>query len=106
MEGRGATWSREALGGLTTFAAMAYILAVNPAILKDAGMEQAALVTATALAAAAGSVLMAMWRNYPIAQAPGMGLNVFFTYEICLRMDVPWQGPWAWCFGMEYCSWS
>lgn len=86
------TPSREIIGGLTTFAAMAYILAVNPAILKDAGMEPAALVTATALAAVAGTVLMALMSNYPIAQAPGMGINVFFTYEICMRMQVPWQG--------------
>lgn len=92
LESRGTTCSREIVGGLTTFAAMAYILAVNPAILKEAGMGQAALVTATALAAAAGTALMAMMSNYPIAQAPGMGLNIFFTYEICLRMNVPWQG--------------
>ena len=92
LKANGTTPSREAIGGVTTFAAMAYILAVNPAILKDAGMEQAALVTATALAAAAGTALMALMTNYPIAQAPGMGLNVFFTYEICLRMGVPWQG--------------
>ncbi len=92
LEKNGTTLSREVIGGVTTFAAMAYILAVNPAILKDTGMEHAALVTATALAAALGTALMALMSNYPIAQAPGMGINVFFTYEICLRMGVPWQG--------------
>ncbi len=92
LKSNGTTPAREVIGGVTTFAAMAYILAVNPAILKDTGMDQAALVTATALAAVAGTVLMALMSNYPIAQAPGMGINVFFTYEICLRMEVPWQG--------------
>lgn len=71
---------------------MAYILAVNPAILKDTGMDAAALVTATALSAAAGTLLMAALTNYPIALAPGMGLNALFTYEICLGLGVPWQG--------------
>ncbi|MCF6313886.1 MAG: NCS2 family permease [Verrucomicrobiales bacterium] len=90
--------AREVMGGLTTFAAMAYILAVNPAILKDTGMDHAALVTATALAAAVGTALMGLMSNYPIAQAPGMGINVFFTYEICLRMGVAWQGALAMVF--------
>ena len=87
----GSTVSREIGAGLTTFAAMAYILAVNPAILKDAGMDAAALVTATALSAAIGTLLMALFTNYPVALAPGMGLNALFTYEICLGLGVPWQ---------------
>ena len=84
------TGRRELLAGLTTFAAMSYILAVNPLVLSKAGMDPAALVTATALAAAFMSALMALLTNYPIALAPGMGLNAFFTYTICLQQHVPW----------------
>lgn len=84
---------REAGAGLATFAAMAYILAVNPAILSDGtGMDQGALVTATALASAFGTLLMALLARLPIALAPGMGLNAFFTYEICGRLGVSWEG--------------
>jgi AGZA family xanthine/uracil permease-like MFS transporter len=82
---------REIQAGLTTFAAMAYILAVNPSILADAGMDRAALVTVTALSAAAATALMALLTNYPLALAPGMGVNSFFTYTICLGAGVPWQ---------------
>lgn len=83
--------AREAQAGLTTFAAMAYILAVNPSILADAGMDRAALVTVTALSAAVATALMALLTNYPIALAPGMGINSFFTYTICIGAGVPWQ---------------
>lgn len=92
------TVATEILAGLTTFAAMAYILAVNPAILSITGMDAAALVTATALSAAIGSVLMGLLTNYPIALAPGMGLNAFFTFTICGQMEVPWQGALAMVF--------
>lgn len=92
------TARREIVAGVTTFAAMAYILAVNPAILANTGMDAGALVTATAIASALGCVLMALLTNYPIALAPGMGLNAFFTYEICLGMNVPWQGALAMVF--------
>ena len=85
------TAARELQAGLTTFAAMAYILAVNPSILADAGMDRAALVTVTALSAAAATALMAVLTNYPLALAPGMGINSFFTYTICLGAGVPWQ---------------
>ena len=85
------TPAREVQAGLTTFAAMAYILAVNPSILADAGMDRAALVTVTALSAAAATALMALFTNYPLALAPGMGVNSFFTYTICLGAGVPWQ---------------
>jgi AGZA family xanthine/uracil permease-like MFS transporter len=68
---------REIQAGLTTFAAMAYILAVNPSILADAGMDRAALVTVTALSAAAATALMALLTNYPLALAPGMGVNLW-----------------------------
>src|SRR5215204_2009754 len=85
------TPARELQAGFTTFAAMAYILAVNPSILADAGMDRAALVTVTALSAAAATTLMALLTNYPIALAPGMGVNSFFTYTICIGSGVPWQ---------------
>lgn len=87
----GTTVSREVQAGLTTFTAMAYILAVNPLILKDAGMPQAALVTVTALTAAISTLIMAFMTNFPLALAPGMGINAYFTYTICLGAGVPWQ---------------
>jgi len=87
----GTTPGRELLAGLTTFMAMAYILAVNPAILKDAGMPEPALVTATALGAAIATALMAVATNFPLALAPGMGINAFFAYTICIGMGIPWQ---------------
>ena len=85
------TPGREVQAGLTTFAAMAYILAVNPLILKDAGMPQAALVTVTAITAAVSTALMAFMTNFPLALAPGMGINAYFTYTVCLGAGVPWQ---------------
>jgi AGZA family xanthine/uracil permease-like MFS transporter len=84
------TVGRELQAGLTTFAAMAYILAVNPAILANTGMDKAALVTVTALTAAVATFLMALLTNYPIALAPGMGINAFFTFTICGARGVPW----------------
>ncbi|HUR57337.1 MAG TPA: NCS2 family permease [Opitutaceae bacterium] len=85
------TVGRELAAGLTTFAAMAYILAVNPAILANTGMDKAALVTVTALTAAISTLLMALLTNYPIALAPGMGINAYFTFTICGARGVPWQ---------------
>ncbi|HTH48949.1 MAG TPA: NCS2 family permease [Candidatus Limnocylindria bacterium] len=85
------TLRRELVAGLTTFAAMAYILAVNPGILGLTGMDRGALITATALASALMTALMALATNYPIALAPGMGLNAFFTFGLCLGAKVPWQ---------------
>ena len=85
------TVGREIQAGLTTFAAMAYILAVNPDILSATGMDKAALVTVTAITAAVATTIMAFMTNYPIALAPGMGINAFFTYTICLSRHVPWQ---------------
>jgi adenine/guanine/hypoxanthine permease len=89
--GHGTTARREVIGGLTTFAAMAYILAVNPLILSKTGMDAGALVTATAFSAALMTCALALLTNYPIALAPGMGLNAFFTFTICLQKHVPWQ---------------
>src|ERR1051325_7587907 len=85
------TPAREMQAGLTTFAAMAYILAVNPSILSATGMDKAALVTVTALTAAVATLLMALLTNYPIALAPGMGINAFFTFTIVMGKGVPWQ---------------
>lgn len=90
FEGHGTTSRREITGGLTTFAAMAYILAVNPLILAKTGMDAGALVTATAFSAALMTCALALLTNYPIALAPGMGLNAFFTFTICLQKQVPW----------------
>jgi len=81
----------EALAGVTTFLAMVYITVVNPTILADAGMDFGAVFVATCLAAAVGSVLMGVLGNYPIALAPGMGQNAFFSYVIVLGMGYPWQ---------------
>jgi AGZA family xanthine/uracil permease-like MFS transporter len=87
----GATWRTEILAGFTTFMTMAYIVFVNPAILSQTGMPLAAVTAATCLSAAAGSLLMGGLANYPIALAPGMGLNAYFTYTVVKGMDVPWE---------------
>ena len=87
----GTTIGRELQAGATTFAAMAYILAVNPAILAAAGMPQAALITVTALTAAVSTLLMGFLTNYPLALAPGMGINAYFAFTVCLGLGVPWQ---------------
>lgn len=91
LERHGTTPGREIQAGLTTFAAMAYVLAVNPVILADCGMDRAALVTVTGLTAAVSTLLMAAMTNYPLALAPGMGINAFFAYSICLGRGVPWS---------------
>ena len=76
----------EVLAGITTFMTMAYILVVNPGILSDAGMDFGAVFTATALAAAIGTLVMALYANLPFALAPGMGLNAFFAYYVVLQL--------------------
>lgn len=81
----------EILAGLTTFLTMAYILFVNPSILGETGMDKGAVFVATCLAAAIGSATMGLIANYPIALAPGMGLNAFFTYTVVLSMGHTWQ---------------
>ncbi len=88
---RHSTLHKEILAGMTTFLAMAYITVVNPSILSDAGMDFGAVFVATCLAAAIGSVLMGILGNYPIALAPGMGQNAFFTYAVVLGMGHSWQ---------------
>ena len=87
----GTNWRIEILAGVTTFLTMAYIVLVNPAILSASGMPLAAVTAATCLSAAFGSILMGVVARYPIALAPGMGLNAYFTYTVCLHMHIPWQ---------------
>lgn len=81
----------EVMAGITTFMAMAYILAVNPSILGTTGMDQGAVFTATALSAIAGTFLMVLFSNYPFALAPGMGLNAYFAYTVCGSMGYSWE---------------
>lgn len=81
----------EVLAGITTFMTMAYILAVNPSIMAEAGMDQGAVFTATAVAALVGTLLMALFANYPFALAPGMGLNAYFAYTVVLGMGYSWE---------------
>lgn len=81
----------ESIGGLTTFLTMAYITVVNPSILAEAGMDFGAVFVATCIAAAFGSIIMGLHANYPIAQAPGMGQNAFFTFGVVLGMGHSWQ---------------
>ena len=87
----GTNWRREILAGCTTFVTMAYIIFVNPAILADAGMPKPATTAATCLAAAFGSIAMGLFARYPIALAPGMGLNAYFTYSVVQGLGVSWQ---------------
>ena len=91
LEEHGTTVRTELLAGLTTFLTMAYILFVNPSILGDAGMPKDAVFVATCLIAALGTLVMALYANYPIALAPGMGLNAYFAYVVVLGMGYTWQ---------------
>jgi AGZA family xanthine/uracil permease-like MFS transporter len=104
FEERGTNLKRESLAGLTTFLSMAYILFVNPHILSATGMDTEAVFVATALAAAIGTLIMGLYANYPIAQAPGMGLNAFFTFSVVLGMGIPWQTALAgvFCSGLIF----
>src|SRR3984893_18433804 len=81
----------ELLAGATTFVTLAYILFVNPNILKDAGMPLEATFAATCVASAFSTLVMGLYANYPIAVAPGMGLNAYFTYAVVIGMRLPWQ---------------
>lgn len=87
----GTNWRTELLAGVTTFVTMAYIIFVHPSILHEAGMPFAGVVAATCLSAGAGSILMGGFARYPIALAPGMGLNAYFKYVVVKGMGVPWQ---------------
>jgi AGZA family xanthine/uracil permease-like MFS transporter len=92
---RATSLPQEMIAGATTFAAMVYIIAVNPAIMANAGMDRSDLVIATALAAIFGSVMMGLLANLPLAVAPAMGSNVIFTFVIVKQMGAPWQGALA-----------
>ena len=85
------TVKTEVIAGITTFLTMAYIIFVNPSILSEAGMDYGAVFVATCVAAAVGCLVMGLWANYPIALAPGMGLNAFFTYGVVLGMGYSWE---------------
>ncbi|EAT11325.1 NCS2 family permease [Bermanella marisrubri] len=87
----GTTPKTEVIAGFTTYLTMAYIIFVNPAILADAGMDKGAVFVATCIAAAIGCFIMGFWANLPVALAPGMGLNAFFTYGVVLGMGHDWQ---------------
>ncbi len=87
----GTTPRTEVIAGITTFLTMAYIIFVNPSILGDAGMPKDAVFVATCLIAALGSAIMGLYANYPIAMAPGMGLNAYFAYAVVLHMGFTWQ---------------
>ena len=91
LAAHGTNWRTEILAGFTTFITMAYIIFVNPAILHETGMPLAAVTAATCISAAVGSFLMGGLARYPIALAPGMGLNAYFTYVVVKGMGVPWQ---------------
>jgi len=91
LKAQGTNVRTEVLAGVTTFMTMAYIVVVNPAILGEAGMPVAAVAAATCLAAGFGSILMGLIANYPLALAPGMGLNAYFTYTVVKGMGVPWE---------------
>ncbi|MDR2475059.1 MAG: NCS2 family permease, partial [Bacteroidales bacterium] len=85
------TIRRELIGGIITFLTMSYILSVNPNILGATGMDKMALFTATAISAIVGTLLMALLANLPVAQAPGMGLNVFFAFTVVIGMKYSWK---------------
>jgi len=91
FEQLGTNWRTEILAGFTTFLTMAYIIFVNPSILESAQMPFTAVVAATCLSAAFGSILMGILAKYPIALAPGMGLNAYFSYAVVQGLGVPWQ---------------
>lgn len=91
LKERGTTVSREIIGGITTFLAMAYILAVNPGILSASGMNWGSVFTATAVSAAIATLVMAFIANLPVALAPGLGLNAFFTFSVVMGMGCSWQ---------------
>lgn len=91
FEELGTNYRTEFMAGLTTFLAMAYILFVNPNVLGATGMDQGAVFTATAIAAAVGTFVMGVLARYPVALAPGMGLNAFFAYTVVLGYGIPWQ---------------
>ena len=91
LKERGTSVRTELLAGLTTFITAAYILAVNPSVLSATGMPQDSLFTATVLISTIGTLMMAFLTNYPFILAPGMGINAYFAYTVCLGMGYSWQ---------------
>src|SRR5699024_7495084 len=91
LKENGTTVGREIVAGLTTFFAMAYIIVVNPSVLSASGMEWGAVFLATIIASIIGTLVMGLVANVPYAQAPGMGLNAFFVYTVCLGLGFTWQ---------------
>ena len=91
LAANGTSLRTEVVAGVTTFLTMAYIMFVNPMILGDAGMDKGAVFVATCLGSAIGTLIMALYANYPLALAPGMGLNAYFTYGVVKGMHYPWQ---------------
>lgn len=91
MKEAGTCARAEMTAGITTFMAMAYIIFVNPAMISNTGMDFGSAMAATCISAAIATILMGLYANYPIALAPGMGENAFFTYTVCLTMGIPWQ---------------
>lgn len=91
IDGQNTTVKTEIMAGVTTFLTMVYIIFVNPSILSDAGMDSGAVFVATCLAAAVGCFIMGLFAKLPVALAPGMGLNAFFTYTVVLEMGHSWQ---------------
>lgn len=91
LSAHGTNVRTEIIAGLTTFLTMAYIIFVNPMMMADAGIDPGAAFVATCLAAAIGSLIMGLWANYPIALAPGMGLNAFFSYTVVGSMGYSWE---------------
>lgn len=85
------SFKTEIIGGLTTFLTMAYVLFVVPDVLSQVGMSKESVFVATALAGAVGTFIMGAIAKFPMVLAPGMGLNAFFAYGVCIGMDIPWQ---------------
>jgi AGZA family xanthine/uracil permease-like MFS transporter len=103
----GNTVRTELIAGLTTFLTMVYIVFVNPEILGNAGMDKGAVFTATCIASAASTLVMALYANYPIALAPGMGLNAFFAFTVVLTQHYTWQqalDTWQQALAGVFCS--
>ena len=101
---KGTTVKTEILAGLTTFVAMAYIIFVNPSILADAGIPKEAAIAATVWSAVIGSAAMGLWANFPVAVAPGMGLNAFFAYYVCGVLGLHWTVASVRCSSPASCS--
>jgi len=91
LEANGTNVRTEVIAGITTFLTMAYIIFVNPSILSQTGMDFGAVFVATCLAAAFGSAFMGLFANYPIALAPGMGLNAYFTFAVAKTLGYSWE---------------